>query len=540
MYTYRIELVVLAMAIFSWTGGKAQKPPRLVVGIVVDQMRSDYVQRFWNDFGDGGFKKLANEGAYFPNTYYTYVPTYTGPGHASIYCGSPPSVNGIVANEWLDRSTGKVIYCVSDSTVTGTGTLSELGQRSPANLLVNNLSDDIKSSSHGKSLVASVALKDRSAILPGGHAPDMAFWWDDEEGKWITSSYYMEKIPDWLVTFQEEHSVQSYLKVWDEISPLALRDTSHNSFENAFILGDKTDFPYDIEAISKKSGLGILKYTPWGNTYTLDMAAALLEATDLGEDDASDLLAVSLSSTDYIGHRFGPYSDEVRDTYIRLDKELEKFLNMLEAKYPGEFTVFLTADHGVMPNANYWKSKGLSSYVYNEDTLQNKLNKFLHGTFGVEDLVTSVMGRQVYLDEKKLEQSHIDVDEAERMVIRELMSYNFIALALASSNIPSLTWTAFPATNVVNGFYRQRSGNVIFVLEEYTVESSYSKGASHGSPYSYDCQVPLLFYGKDVKKTGEVQDRTDVLQITPTVSDLLGIPPPENSLQPSLKPYFTR
>jgi predicted AlkP superfamily pyrophosphatase or phosphodiesterase len=343
-----------------------QAPPKLVVGIVVDQMRVDYIYRYWNNFGEGGFKRLINEGAFLRNAHYTYVPTVTGPGHASIYTGSVPAYHGIVANDRYDRASGTTIYCVKDSTVQGVG--SPAAQSSPSQLLATTLADEIERRTDRQGKTIGVALKDRSSVLPIGRTGDAAYWFVN--GSFVSSTWYMKELPKWVNDFNAQQLTQQYLaQKWEPILPIekyhqVLPDA--NPYEQNLTTGASNAFPYDLAALSKgPAGLGLITATPWGNTLTTDMALAALEGEQLGKDKITDLLAISYSSTDILGHKMGPRAMEVEDMYIRLDREIARLLTELNKSVgPGQFTLFLTADHGAVDVPAYLKDlKGSAGYV---------------------------------------------------------------------------------------------------------------------------------------------------------------------------------
>ncbi len=344
-----------------------QDPPKLVVGIVVDQMRTDYIYRYWNNFGTGGFKRLIGEGSFLRDAHYTYMPTVTGPGHASIYTGSVPAHHGIVANERYDRATGKLIYCVKDTTVQGVG--SATAQSSPSQLLATTLADEIERRTDRQGKTIGVALKDRSSVLPIGRTGDAAYWFSGS-GSFVTSTWYMKQLPKWVEEFNARKLTEKYLNTtW---TPLLTIEKYHqvlpddNPYEQPLAVGAGSAFPYDLAALSKgPAGLTLIASTPWGNTLTTDLALAALAGEAMGQDNTTDLLAISYSSTDILGHKMGPRALEIEDMYIRLDQELARLLTELDKSVgAGKYTLFLTADHGAIDVPQYLKDlKGSGGYV---------------------------------------------------------------------------------------------------------------------------------------------------------------------------------
>ncbi|HWY37175.1 MAG TPA: alkaline phosphatase family protein, partial [Bacteroidia bacterium] len=329
---------------------QAQKP-KLIVGIVVDQMRYDYLYRFSEKYGPGGFKRLLKGGFFCKNARYNYVPTFTGPGHASIYTGTTPAIHGIAANEWYDKKTKKDIYCAEDKNTKSVGTESKAGLMSPVNLDASTIGDEMKVASLSKAKVIGVSLKDRSSIFPAGHAANGAYWFDGTTGSFISSAFYMNELPQWLIDFNEKKPAQKYLQSgWNTLLPVEKYTESlpdDNIFEKAPNKKEKPVFPYDFKAQLEKNNFEIIRATPFGNTIVKELAMAAIEGEGLGKDNVCDMLCVSFSSTDYVGHSFGPKSVEVEDTYIRLDKDLEEFFVYLDTRIgKGNYTLFLTADHG--------------------------------------------------------------------------------------------------------------------------------------------------------------------------------------------------
>src|ERR1035437_5761903 len=327
----RIFIFSLLTFHFSFTNAQ----PKLVVGIVVDQMRYDYIQKYWNKFGDEGFKRLVNEGMFCKNVHYNYVPTFTGPGHASIYTGTTPATNGIVSNNWIDKDNKKGIYCAEDKSVNTVGSSSSAGQMSPKNLISSTVGEELKKYSDGKSKVIGIALKDRGAILPAGHNANAAYWYDGSNGNWITSTYYIKELPQWVNDFNKKESAKKYLsQVWTTsllIEQYTESDMDDNNCEELFKGKEKPIFPYDLPTLMKDNGgLGLIKSTPFGNSLTKDFAIETIKNENLGKGNADDFLSVSFSSTDYIGHQFGPQSVEVEDCYIRLDKDIAGLLKFLD------------------------------------------------------------------------------------------------------------------------------------------------------------------------------------------------------------------
>lgn len=500
--------------------GFSQKPA-IVVGIVVDQMRGDYLQAFSDDFSDDGFKRLMEEGFYFSNTHYTYSATSTGPGHATIYTGTQPSVHGIIENEWYERSEEKWVNCVADeksALVDG----NEHG-RSPKHLLAETIGEQLLLSTYGGSKVFSVGIKDRGAILPGS-AAQLALWWDPTTAKWTTSTFYSEKLPKWVKKFNKCHSAKKYLDTWERFENWEGDYSSHDQYEAELAEDFGSAMPHDLKAISEKSGMSVLRYSPFGNTYTLDLAKKLIKAEKLHEGPSVNFLSVSLSSTDYIGHAFGPYSEEVRDTYIRLDRDLAEFLSYLDNMVgEGNYLIFLTSDHGVSPNIDYLKAQGEEAAWYDEKALKDYLSIQLSVHYDAQDALLSVSDGMIYLNYKAFLEN-VDRKKLQAFVAKKLMEYDGIELAKSAIELEEYSFQNFPEIHLQNSYHKGRSGDVLYSWKPYMRSNRYKKGTGHGTMYDYDTHVPLLFYGHGIQQ-GLDKEKADVTQIAPTLADLLDIIP---------------
>lgn len=526
--------------IFSfWLSAYGQKP-RLVIGIVVDQMSQDYLYRFEKDFGEDGFRRLMQDGFVFHNHFYNYMPTFTGPGHATIYTGTTPSGHGIAGNAWFERVSHTTVYCVEDSNVQTVGENSGAGKRSPVRLTSATITDMLKLSSNGKSKVIGIALKDRSAILPVGGMADAAYWWDDTSENWITSNFYIGELPEWVSEFNRDHPAKDFLGEWKPVDD-SRHTTDHNQFEQPYVEDGSTAFPYDLKKMAEDKGPGVLKSSPFGDEYTFSFAKSAIEGEKLGADETTDFLSISFSSPDYIGHQFGPYSDEVRDTYLRFDSQLAEFLGYLEEKVgTSNFAIFLTGDHGVMPNVEFLKSNQLNAGRIDLKKLESGIETMLKKSYGDHKILIRLGEGQVILDHKVLKDSKIKRDEASRKIVGYLMDQEEVQLAISSHDLLLKEYHRFPHAYVQNGYHKDRSGDVIFVMKSYLDSDEYSTGAGHGTPYIFDTHVPLIFYGNNYFKQGEDFNNRRITQIVPTLSDLLSIQRPPLSVDESLYPLIRK
>lgn len=508
--------------------------PKLVVGIVVDQMRYDYLTRFYDKYGEGGFKRMINEGFNCKNNHYNYIPTYTGPGHASIFTGTTPKYHGVISNNWYNKESKSVVYCTGDDSVESVGTSSKAGQMSPHQMLTTTFSDENRLFTQMKGKTIGVALKDRGAILPAGHAANAAYWFHgNEEGHFITSSFYMENLPEWASDFNASDSAESYLKVWDtfyDISSYTESGSDNTDFEAGFEGKEKPTFPYDLNALKGENRyFDILKATPFGNSLTTDFAIAAIKGEQLGQDSITDVLTISYSSTDYVGHNFGVNSKEIEDTYIRLDKDLERLFQFLDMNIGvGEYTLFLTSDHGAVEVPSYLQSLKIPAGYVNNNERKEKFQTFLNSTFGTTDIVENVTNDQIFINYSKVKELGLNLSEVRKVIANEQILYENVAKTYTADVMNSASFNTGIEALLQNGFNQKRSGDVIVVND--VAHIVYGKtGSTHGSGLNYDTHVPLLFFGKGIKH-GETLQRTYITDIAPTISALLGISFPNASI----------
>jgi len=509
----------------------APAKPKLIVGIVVDQMRYDYLYRFADRFGNDGFKRLLNEGFNCNNTNYNYTPTETGPGHASIYTGTTPCVHGIVGNNWYDHTTQKGVYCSDDKTVKTVGAVSDAGQMSPRNMLANTITDEVHIASNLYSKVIGVALKDRGAILPAGHTANAAYWYDSS-GCWITSSFYMKELPVWVQNFNKKELPKQYLsKSWNTLLPgdqYIDCSPDNNKYESKFKGELSPTFPHALpELMAANKNLDMIRFTPFGNTLTKDFAIATIEEESLGQGFATDFLTVSFSSTDYVGHFYGPHSIELEDTYLRLDRDLADLFHFLD-KYLGKenVLVFLTADHAVVDVPQYLIDKKIPAGAFNYRVAIDSLKRYLGKTYG-DTLVQAYYNKQVYLNHQVINDKKLSENVLEDDIAEFLLRFNGVTQTLTAHALKSSGFNADDARSFVqNGYQPKRCGDVMIILQPAWIESDRLTGTTHGSSYSYDTHVPLLWYGWKVRP-GNTLDAVRPIDIAPTISMFLNIPFPD-------------
>jgi len=508
---------------------RAQQPPRpkLVVGIVIDQMRWDYLYRFASRYTDGGFMRLLNGGFRCENTFIPYTPTYTAAGHASIYTGSVPALNGMMGNNWYDRQKKKVVYCTDDSSVRAVGSSSAAGRMSPRNLWANTITDELRLASNFRNKTISIALKDRGSILPGGHASNGSYWLDNATGGWISSTFYMQELPDWIKKVNEKHYPDSALKRgWETLFPLGSYVQSSidsNAYEGR-VPGEGGFFPHRTDTI-KTNAYESFRYMPAAASFTLETAKAAIDGERLGGRGLTDFLTVSISSTDYIGHSFGPASIEVEDTYLRLDRDLRDFFLFLDKKIgKGQYLLFLTADHAAAHNPQFLRDNHLPTGDFKSSTLLARLNDSLEKKFGSRKLIENYINYQLYLNADLIRSLDLSASQIKIFISEQLIRMPGVSAAVDLVNLPSVTLPAQVKMMLTNGYNHRLSGDIQIILQPQWFDR-WATGTTHGQWNPYDAHIPLLFYGWGIKK-GSTAREVYMTDIAPTLAALLHIQMP--------------
>jgi len=478
-------------------------PPKLLVGIMVDQMRPDYLTRFADQFGERGFRRLLREGFQCRNTHYNYIPTVTGPGHASVYTGTTPRYHGIVGNSWYDRGLRRDVYCTDDSTVRLVGPVKGMGV-SARNQLSTTLGDEMKMVSNGRSRVLALSLKDRASALPAGHLADGAYWFDINSGDFISSTYYVPALPAWVSEFNAQKKADFYRRqTWTPLrAPTAYLNSvaDSNAYEKIFKGKTAATFPYDLARLAPLNppAYEAVNVSPFGNTLLTDLALAALAGTDLGRDDVPDLLALSYSSPDAVGHTFGPLSKEENDLYLRLDLEIARLLDALDRTVgKGSYTVFMTADHGASEVPKYLAEHHAPAGAQSHQTLNQAAAAYLNEQLGPEQWIEAERNNMYYLNRPLLARRKLDPDRVQRLLAGFLREQPGIAQANTTTQLLEAGAATGLDAKLQNGLYYKRFGDVRYELEPgWTWELGV--GATHGSGYAYDSHVPLLWFGAGI------------------------------------------
>jgi predicted AlkP superfamily pyrophosphatase or phosphodiesterase len=521
--------------------------PKLVVGLIVDQMRWDYLTRYTDLYTEGGFKRLMREGYNCNRTFINYIPAITAVGHSSVYTGSVPAINGIVGNDFV--LNGERVYCTTDKSVSGVGTLDKdgnpnpdvwAGQNSPRNLLVTTIGDQLRLATNFRSKVIGVALKDRASIFPAGHSANAAYWMDGYSMNFITSTYYMKKLPKWVTEFNNRHLGEQYMQNLAAHNP----DIKDGPWK---LLLDESKYVQSAPRNQKwEDNLdGSVKMSPWGQTITIDMAMAAVEGENLGNnpENVPDLLAVSISSTDLIGHRLSPNSIWIEDTYLRLDREIERFLNFLDEKVgKGQYVLFLTADHGGSHNVQFRKDHSLPADVWTPSVLKEEIDNHLKKQFPqFSKFVEYIMNQQVFFTKNVKESGQLD--EVKAATADYLSSLDEVAYAFPMEAVPDFVPEPI-RTMAVNGYCKDRCGDVLMVVESRMVEESVTKeefrrsghmhrGTTHSIWNPRDTHIPLIFMGWHVQPAWDNTPHR-IVDIAPTIAALLNIQEPSGCVGKSI------
>jgi predicted AlkP superfamily pyrophosphatase or phosphodiesterase len=530
---YIAAILFLFLSIYSFGQKRKNIPPekpKLVVTIVVEQMRYDVIYRYWNKFGEGGFKRLVDEGSFCRNAHYNYLFTQSSVGYATIASGTYPSYHGIVADEWFDRVKEEIMYCAEDLKAVPTNYISQAGNRSPKKMLTTTFSDELKLFNADVSKSIGISLKDYGAIFPAGHKAEAAYWFDFEKGNWLTSNYYMDSLPDWVLEFNEKKFADLYLdRMWN-----TKLDIDQYLYDDIDSYGEglygQFEFPYDLSKLRKEDkDYSLLLNTPYGNTLTKDFAIATILNEQLGVDDTTDFISVSFTSNGGAYKLFGPGSVELEDMYLRLDEEIEHLLTFIDENFGKEnVMVVFTSDHGSVDVPDFLADNKIPSGYFNYKKAFLLLNSYLNFTYGKGDWISFYHKQQVYLNHILIEESEIDLSAFQNTVADFLIQFAGVANTVTSTTLKNNYFGDGIFKQMQNSFNQNRSGDVIINLEPGWIEQK-SIIESENSSYSYDTHVPLVWYGWKIgRKT--IDRKIDMIDIAPTITYFLEISKPNGSV----------
>lgn len=530
-------MVLCAIFINSAFGQSAYIPPekpRLVIGIVVEQLRYDQIEKIRSRLGENGIRRLLNEGTYFQNASYQYMLTQTAPGYATISTGTEPSFHGITSDNWYLPLKDELIYCTKDVSVNPVGGSYESGLHSPVNLLVSTFPDELKMATGKQAKVFAVGLKENPVIFSAGHAANGAFWYDNTTGTWMSSTYYNESLPAWVTDLNAMRYPDSFLdNTWNLLRPASdYADcmTDSNKFETGF--NGINYFPYDLKKLSSKgrgsSGrdYSLLRETPFGNTLTTNFAIRLIEKEKLGKDDVTDFLSICYTATDYIGHRFGPSSFEMADAIFRLDKDVENLLKYVtDSLGKRNVLIYFTSAHGISEIPGVLESNRIPSGYFRQNQALQLLRSYLNAVYGEGNWVKGYQDKQIYLNRTLIEDAKIPLEDMQKKVARFIVQFTGVASAYPYSIFESSDYGNGSMKRIINDFSPQRSGDVIVTLNSGWVEKEDDYVASSNSPYEYDTHVPLIWYGWSINRAA-VTRKVNITDIAATLSSLCKVPLP--------------
>ncbi|WP_339664833.1 alkaline phosphatase PafA [Maribacter arcticus] len=543
-----ISTILLVFLSFFQTKAQDDSNPKLVVGVIIDQMRADYLYKYQDRYGEDGFKRLIRNGFNYKNANVNYIPAETAPGHASIYTGTTPSYHGIIGNSWFDRETNTVEENVSDSLEKIVGSVNDNPYGvSPNKLMTSTITDELKKISNFKSKVISVSIKDRGAVLPGGKSADGVYWhdWESSPGYFVSSSFYMETLPNWVDKFNKQEKSDAYLdETWNTLYPIETYISSSpddNTYEPS--LGGKISptFPYNFKTMREKyrdngSEFQLLWISPKGNTLLTEFAITAIQEEKLGKDKYTDFLNISYSVPDVIGHTFGPQSVEMEDIYLRLDNEIATLLKALDTKIGKEnYTLFLTSDHGAIENVSFLNNHKLDAAIARTTSDARNLEAFLDTKYGKASWITAVNGNNLYLNKVTIDEQKLTLPIIQKEAADYLMTLPEVSFALTADDLQTYVYEEGIRKTIQNGYHVKRSGDVIISYSSGTIihpnpniDVEMVNGTVHGSGYSYDTHVPLIWMGKGIK-SGESVRAVNPIDIAPSLSMFLNIPLPSAS-----------
>ena len=539
-------LLVLACVVLeaqtTTTQIKKLEGPKLVVGIVIDQMRWDFLYRYNDKYEKGGFRRLLNEGFACENTMINYIPSVTAIGHTTIFTGSVPAIHGIAGNEWYDPRTGKSTYCTDDSTVQAVGTTNKGNQMSPHNLLATTITDELMLATNFQSKVVGVSLKDRAAILPAGHNPTAAFWMDDASGKFVSSSYYLKALPEWVNAFNNSKAIDKLLaNGWSPLLPIdqyTESTTDDVPWEGVLKGAVNPVFPYDVQKIYALDH-GSLRQMPFGNSLSLQFAKAAVDGYKLGQEKTTDFLTVNCASTDYSGHLVGPNAIEIEDVYLRLDRDLATFFTYLDMKIgKGNYLLFLTADHGAAHAEGFMEANKMPTGLLDKD-MKTKLESMLAGKFGSKKLVAGIENFQVTFNKNRIDSLNLDLDKIKTSTVHFLQQQEGIQFAVDQDKISEASIPSPLKEMMINGYNQKRSGSVLMVTDPGWLPSYSKKGTTHSVWNPYDTHIPLIFMGWKIEH-GATYRTTHMTDISATIAALLHIQMPSGCIGSPIAEVITK
>ena len=514
----------------------AAEEPKLILALTIDGLRGDIPFRLADRFGPGGFRYLMEQGVVYDNAYYQHSTNFTAVGHATLFTGGNSAQHGLAGNDWHDYSRGQV-YCVEDDRhpIIGKEPKAHEGT-SPRNLAASTYGDELILASGGRSRVFSVSIKDRGAILPGGRL-GKAFWYSSGSGEFVTSTYYYDDYPAWVADWNAAKHADRYMDgTWELLGDKAeyiFADADDRASERPYKHLGRT-FPHKLGAEKASDFYGALRYTPVGDELTIEFAKELARQEKLGQGDATDMLAISLSTTDYIAHAFGPNSLESEEAMLRLDATLADLFDFVDQTVGlGRTLIVLSSDHGFDEIPEHQQELGFDAGRHYPEKFLEQTNAGLQERYKSEDdFVVAFWNPSLYLNHETLEKLAIDRVEAERALAEEILEVPGIALAMTRTDLMAGTITDSPIMRKVQrAFHPKLSGDVLIVQDQfwYLYPNAEEFAAMHGSPYAYDTYVPIMLAGPGIPNA-VVSRPVAPEDIAITIATYMGTKPPSGSV----------
>jgi len=507
--------------------------PKLIVGITVSGMRYDYLSVYWNKFGEGGFKKMATNGANCKNARYSYLITEPSVGFASIATGARPSEHGVVSDFWYRRTTNEVVGSLDDPEQTSVGGSYGTGPISPRALHSRTLSDEMRVKSRFQSKSIGISMNPQAAVMMAGHTANGAYWLDPARASWVTSSFYMDSLPDWVEEFNTKNYRDLYLdRSWETLRPIAEYEESmldNNPYETGF--NGQITFPYDLSRISSLGRDGkdyeVLMSTPWGNTYTKDMAIAAIVNEELGQREVSDIIHIGFNTTEYLAEKYSTWSVETQDTYLRLDQDIEHLLTFLDEQLGMEnVVVYLTAENAAAVDPRYLSESRIPAGFFNYRTSVSLLKSYLNAIYGRGEWVTFYYAQQIYLNHQLIEDSNLSLKEVQDQVARFMVQMGGVSNAVQSYVLQQNHFTDGVLHRIQNSYYQKRSGDVILYLTPGWVE--HSNVGSTFSEFKFGPHVPMIFYGWKINRVS-IPYRVSPTDVATSLASFLELSMPDNA-----------
>ncbi|MCK9279333.1 MAG: alkaline phosphatase family protein [Melioribacteraceae bacterium] len=518
---YRAYIAVLILFLIPsiFTAQNSDKP-KLVVGIIIDQMRFDNLYKYQKHYGKDGFNRLINNGSNFTYAHFNYEPTSTAPGHASIYTGTTPFFHGIIGNYFYNRKLKKSVSNLSGIE----------GMESPTRLLSTTMTDQLKLATSGRAKVISISFKDRGAALPAGHNPNGAYWFDGKSGDFFTSKYYMETVPNWVSDFNNKKLSDKYAsKEWNLSKPVSEYITTvpdESPYETDFFNEGKKTFPHKLDKVKSEDKYYFLENTPFANQLLVDFVDAALKGEKLGKGNETDFLAISFSTPDHLGHEFGNFSFEMEDMYIKLDSQIAELLkNLDKAVGKGNYLLFLTADHAGMDSPGYMKDNRMPAGELGSKLFVDSLKTFSIRKYGV-DLIENFSNKQIFLNWEIIENNNLDIRKVEDEISFFIRTrFTAITSIFTRGYLETQVPTRESINPILNGFNPTYSGDIAINWHPGFLTNFWGIGTTHGSSYNYDRHIPLIFYGWKIPKQ-TVNTPVYIVDIAATICNLIGIQEP--------------